>query len=223
MKNVIILGTGGCASEVTFYISDNNSTNENEEKINLLGYIDYKAHAEKNFKKYQYKAPLLCDIDAYQPSPDEEVLIAVADIDFRKKMIRKLRNKNAVIGSFVHHSVIKPKNAEIGKGNIVYPFCILEQYAKIGDYNLITSFSCISHDCVVGNNNFFSSSRIAGAVKIGDNNFFGISATVIPGVEIGNNNVIQAGMVVDKNIKDDTTIFYRYKEQVLAIPQKKYA
>jgi acetyltransferase-like isoleucine patch superfamily enzyme len=77
----------------------------------------------------------------------------------------------------------------------------------------------ISHDCKIGNGNFFSTAGIAGRIEIGDNNFFGIRSTVIPHVSIGNNNIIQAGMVVDKSIKDNSTIFYRYKEQIIAIPK----
>ena len=219
MKNVIILGTGGCASEITFYIEDHNSKVDKNNRINLLGYIEYDYNLEKYYKKYHLQAPVLCDIDSYEPSPDEEVLIAVADINFRKKMITALLKKDANIGSFVHHSVIIPKTIKLGVGIIVYPFCIIEQHAIIGDYNILTSYSFISHDCVIGDNNFFSTSGIAGWVTIGNNNYFGIRSTVIPHVKIGDHNVIQAGMVVDKNIRDNTTVFYRYKEQVLAIPK----
>lgn len=219
MRNVIILGTGGCAAEVTFYIEDHNNKVNSNEQINILGYIDYADHIKDHYEKYNFEAPVLCDIDNYNPKPDEEVLIAVMNLNFRKEMISALISKKAKIGSFIHHSVIKPKNMSLGIGNIVFPFCILEKHAHIGNYNLLTSYSFISHDCVVGDNNFFSIAGIAGAVKVGNNNYFGIRSLVIPGIQIGNNNVIQAGMIVDKNIKDDTTIFYRYKEQVLAIPK----
>ena len=66
---------------------------------------------------------------------------------------------------------------------------------------------------------FLSVAGLAGSVKVGSNNYFGLRSTVIPGVEVGNNNVIQAGMIVDKNVKDDTTVFYRFKEKVMAIPK----
>jgi len=90
---------------------------------------------------------------------------------------------------------------------------------EIGNHNLITSYSFISHDCKIGNGNFFSTAGLAGRITIGDNNFFGIRSTVIPHVSIGSSNVVQAGMIVDKSVKDNTTIFYRYKEQILAIPK----
>jgi acetyltransferase-like isoleucine patch superfamily enzyme len=47
---------------------------------------------------------------------------------------------------------------------------------------------------------FFSTAGICGNVQIGDENIFNIRSTVIPLVKIGNNNLIQAGMVVDKDI-----------------------
>jgi acetyltransferase-like isoleucine patch superfamily enzyme len=221
MRNVIILGTGGCAAQLKFYIEDNNSKVKEGFQINILGFIDYENNIKDYYEKYDYSEPILCDIDNYQPKPSEEVLIAIMDIDYRLKMINKLLNLNAKIGSFCHHSVIISENQIMGEGNIIFPFCMIFKNAIIGKYNLFTSYSFISHDCEVGDNNFFSMAGIAGHVKIGSNNYFGIRSTVIPKVEIGDNNVVQAGMVVDKNVKDNTTVFYRFKEKVMAIPKVK--
>lgn len=216
MRNVIILGAGGAGAEVTFYIEEHNSKVGVDQQINISGYID---DSKEKWTKYKYKAPLLSDIDSYVPKENEEILIAVGNMDARKKVIEILLQKNARIGSFIHYSVIRPKNLELGVGNIIFPFCILEEHAKIGNYNFLTSYCFISHDCVVGDNNFLSVAGLAGSVKVGSNNYFGLRSTVIPGIEVGNNNVIQAGMIVDKNVKDDTTVFYRFKEKVMAIPK----
>lgn len=218
MKNIIIIGTGAVAAELTSYIEDQNKEAKKDDTFNILGYIDYDYNIDKYWKKYNLKAPVLCDIDAYIPS-EEAVLIGISDITFRNTIIEKLISKNARFINFIHKSVIIPDQVDLGFGNIIYPFCIIGPNTKIGNFNMVTSYSFISHDCVIGNGNFLSTAGIAGRVIIGDNNFFGIRATVIPHVEIGNNNTIQAGMIVDKLIKDDTTIFYRFKEQVLAIPK----
>ena len=216
MKDVVIVGAGGAAAELTFYIEDFNANNPGNEKIHIRGYVDY---TEDFWKKYRFNRPFLCDIYTYQPKEDEEVLVALMDIESRKKMIEILEQKGARFGSFIHHSVIRPPELEIGKGNIIFPFSILEKYSKIGDYNFLTTYCFISHDCEVGNNNFFSVAGIAGTVKVGDNNYFGIRSQVIPGITIGNNNTVQAGMIVDKDVEDYTTVFYRFKERVLAIPK----
>jgi UDP-3-O-[3-hydroxymyristoyl] glucosamine N-acyltransferase len=64
-----------------------------------------------------------------------------------------------------------------------------------------------------------STSGFSGNVKIGNNNFFGIRSTVLPSVIIGSDNTIQAGMTIDKNISDNETIYYRFKEKVSIIKQ----
>ena len=219
MKNIIIIGTGAVAAELTSYIEDNNTKIELNNRINLLGYIEYENNIEKYWKKYKLKAPVICDIDSYIPAVNDEVLIGISDIQFRNTMIDKLLIKNVKIASFIHNTVIIPETVQLGIGNIIYPFCIIGPNTLIGNFNMITSYSFISHDCNIGQGNFLSTAGIAGRIKIGDNNFFGIRSTVLPHITIGNNNVIQAGMIVDKSIKDDSTIFYRYKEQVLAIPK----
>lgn len=217
MRNVIIVGAGGAAAEVTFYIEDNNKHVGEAQQIRIRGYLDYN---DNFWKKYGFKAPILSDIDSYTPGKGEEVLVAMGDMGSRKKMINILEDKGAKFGSFIHHTVILPDELEMGVGNIIMPFCVLEKHAILGNYNFLTSYSFISHDCVVGDNNFFSVAGIAGSVKVGNNNYFGIRSIVIPGVQLGNDNVVQAGMVVDKNVENETTVFYRFKEQVLAIPKK---
>jgi UDP-3-O-[3-hydroxymyristoyl] glucosamine N-acyltransferase len=219
MRNIIIIGTGAVAAELTSYIEDNNRKVDSGNSIKLKGYIDYEYNKNTYWKKYNLKAPILCDIDSYVSSANEEVIIGISDISFRKQMIEKLIQKNAPIASFIHSSVIIPDSVQLGLGNIIYPFCIIGPNTIVGNFNMITSYSFISHDCRIGNGNFLSTAGIAGRVDIGDNNFFGIRSTVIPHVTIGDNNTIQAGMIVDKSIKDDSTVFYRYKEQVLAIPK----
>ncbi len=219
MKKIVIIGTGAVAAELTSYIEDNNKNTNSQSQMELLGYIDYEYNVENYWKKYQLQKPVLGSIDNYNFENGIEVLIGVSDIKFRNEIISKLEMKNATFFQFIHHSVIVSDTMKIGKGNIIYPFCIVGPNTTIGDFNMITSYGCISHDCKIGNRNIFSTSIIAGRITIGDNNFFGIRSAVIPNVTIGNQNVIQAGMVVDKSIKDDATVFYRYKESIIAIPK----
>ena len=67
--------------------------------------------------------------------------------------------------------------------------------------------------------NSFSSVIVCGYCHIGDNNSFWIKSTVVYSVNVGSNCVIQAGMVVDKDVPDGTTVFYKYKERIMAIPK----
>ena len=220
MKSVVIAGSGAVASELTSYIEDNNKHIDETERIQIRGYIDYEHNIEKYWKNYQFIAPVIADIDSYISLPGEEVILGVSDIRFRNFLIEEFKKKQISMGSFIHHSVIMPPNMEIGEGNIIYPFCIIGSKVKIGDFNMVTSYSFISHDCIIGNRNFFSTAGIAGHVTIGDDNFFGIRSTVIPQITIGNRNIIQASMLVDRNIESDAVVFFRYKEKIIAVPKE---
>lgn len=219
MRKTIIVGTGAVAAELTSYILDNNKAVDDESKKEILGYIEFEENIEKYWKKYQLEKPVLGDIDNYDFTDEVEVIIGIADIDFRNKMINRVLEKKVKIGQFIHHSVIVPSNTELGIGNIIYPYCIIGPNCKIGDYNLITSYSFISHDTIIGDRNFLSTAGLAGRVCMGHNNFLGIRSTVLPGITIGDRNTIQAGMIVDKSVGDYATIFYKFKEKISIIKQ----
>ena len=69
MRNVIILGAGGCAAEVTFYIEDHNSKVSEGERINILGHIDYAYNTKDYYDKYNFKAPVLFEYPGTHFSP----------------------------------------------------------------------------------------------------------------------------------------------------------
>ncbi len=72
----------------------------------------------------------------------------------------------------------------------------------------------------MGDYNSFSTCIVCGHAIIGNRNSFFIRSTVIPKISVGNDCTVQAGMVVDKNIPDNATVFYRFKEKTIAIPKE---
>jgi acetyltransferase-like isoleucine patch superfamily enzyme len=220
MKNIVIVGSGAVAAEVTDYIADNNKVVENSERIEIRGYLDLQENIEKYWKQYQFERPVISDIHSYPIQTDDLFIVAVADLEYRWNLIRILRERNAAFMNFVHHSVILSSKTRLGTGNIIYPHCIIGPNTEIGDFNLLTSYSFISHNCRIGTNNFFATSGLSGHVKTGDHNMFGIRSVVMPRLTIGSGNTIQAGMIVDKEVGDNTTVFHRFKEKVFFVSGK---
>ncbi len=219
MINVIIVGSGAVAAELTSYIEDQNKNVLQEKQLNLLGYLDAEENIEKYWSKYKLNKPVLSDIYSYEFHEDDHFIIGISNISFRKKMIDVIESKKGKIIGFTHFSSIIADSSVIGIGTIIYPYCIIGPNCIIGKHNLITAYSFISHDSLVGNSNFLSTTGLSGGVIIGNNNFFGIRSTVLPKVVIGSDNIIQAGMVIDKNVENSTTVFYKYKEKVIALPK----
>jgi len=218
MIKVILIGSGAVAAEVCSYIEDLNKFNI--QQIEIAGFLD---DSYDNFKKnksnYMYSSGYLGKIADWFFSNEYHYIFGFANLKARANLINKLDLEPINWLTIIHPTVQISKTAIIEKGTIVYPNCVIGPNVKIGRFNLITSFSFVSHDCILGDNNFLSTSGFSGNVRIGNNNFFGIRSTVLPSVVIGSDNTIQAGMTIDKNISDDETIYYRFKEKVSFIKQ----
>ena len=218
MINLVVVGTGAVAAEVTFFMREAVYT-YNGELVQIKGYLEFEEYRFLH-SEYDYKAPILGDIYSYPIKDDDYFIVANANVELRKKFVKILSDKGANFINLVHPTAIIAKSAQIGVGNILSPGCQIGPNAFVGDFNILTSYSCISHDCNVGNFNSFSTCIVCGHAVIGNNNSFYIRSSVIPNVSVGNDCIIQAGMIVDKNVPDNTTVFYRFKEKVMAIPKE---
>jgi sugar O-acyltransferase (sialic acid O-acetyltransferase NeuD family) len=201
---IIIVGTGAVAAELTFFLKG----------IHLIkGYLEFDYNLEKYYNRYNYKAPVLGDIDNYEIQSDDQFVLGIANINFRKKVIRTLRGAKFI--NIIHPLALVSPNLELGEGNIITPYCIIDPKVKIGSFNLFTAQTAISHDCVIGDNNFISSSVICGHVRMGNDNFFGVHAAVIPELEIGSGNTIAAGVTLNRSITNDSIVYYDRKELIV--------
>jgi sugar O-acyltransferase (sialic acid O-acetyltransferase NeuD family) len=218
MTQIVIIGTGGMAADLTLCFE--NTSYGLYKDISIKGYIDYEYNIDKYWKRYHLDKPVLDDIDHYKVSDEEFYVIGIADVDFRKIVINKIKEKGGRFINLIHPTAIVDKNLILGTGNIIGPYTLVDPNVKMGDFNVVLAQSIVSHDCVVGNNNIFSTTLLCGHVRVGDDNFFGIRATVIPHIHLGNRNKIQAGMLVDNNLSDDSVIFHRFKEKILVIPKE---
>ena len=218
MTEIIIVGTGGLAADITAFFEGTSSVHYKD--LSIKGYIDYDYNIDKYWKRYNYSKPVLSDIDNYRITEEEYFVIGIADNEFRKIMINRIAEKGGKFISLIHPTVLLSLDSVIGTGNIIGPHCNIGPNSQIGDFNIILAQSMISHDCIVGNNNFFASSLLSGHVKVGNDNFFGARSTVIPRISLGSRNKIQAGMLIHSDVTDDSVVFYRFKEKIIAMPSE---
>src|SRR5450432_1020589 len=167
MGNIIIIGSGAVASELTSYIEDHNKHLSDDRQLIIKGYIDFDENIEKYWAKYKFSKPVLNDIYNYNVNDDDRFIIGISDIEFRLKMIEILKSKKAEIIGFTHYSAIVANSAKMGVGNIIYPHCIVGPNSTIGDFNFFTSYSFVSHDCLIGNGNFFATAGLSGHISVG--------------------------------------------------------
>lgn len=215
MKDVIIIGAGGHGAELDEYIKYSQKSTGIKE-LNIVGFLD---DNPENYSSYKFSAPLIGGASDHKVRSDYFYIIGIANLKYRRFFVEKYVALGAEFISFIHSSAYVSESATIGKGTIICPNANIGPNVKIGNYTLINSRCSLGHDTIMGDYNFISPNVcFSGFSKVGNENLFGINCSTIPKIIIGNKNKIAAGMVIDQNVENNSVVFYRFKEKVLAIP-----
>lgn len=217
MKNLIIIGAGGHAAEIDDYIKYYQKTTEKKD-LNVIGFLD---DNPENYSRYMLSAPLLGGILDHEIREGCEYIIAIADLLKRRLFVEKYRAERALFTSYIDSRSYISESAVIGQGSIIGPNVNIGPNVRIGEFTLINSRASIGHDSIVGDFNIISPNvSLSGFTEVGSDNLFGINCATIPEIKIGNRNKIAAGMILDQNIGNDTIVFHRFKEKIIAVPKR---
>lgn len=217
MTDVIILGAGGHAAEIDEYIKYNQKVS-GEKGLNIVGFLD---DNPASFARYKFSAPLIGGASDHKVIKDHVYIIAIAGLKYRRYFVDRYIAEGARFVSVIHLSAYVSASAIIGEGTIIGPNANIGPNVQIGKYNLVNARCSIGHDTRIGDYNFISPNVcFSGFTEVGDENLFGINSATIPGIKAGNRNRIAAGMILDSNVGDESVIFYRFKEKVIAVPRQ---
>ena len=143
----------------------------------------------------------------------DNAIVSIGQIkssDARKKIYSRLKkykfNLPVIQSKYAH----KSKYSEVHEGTILMHFSLVNSYSTIGKNCIINSKSLIEHDVKVGDHCHIATGAILnGEVKVGDDTFIGSNTVIAPGKYIGNNCLISAGLFINEDIPNDTTINYK--------------
>ncbi len=218
MRDIIVIGAGGHGVEIDEYIRYNRKVTRFTE-YNLIGFLD---DNPDNYSRYSFSAPLLGGVRDHKIICGHAYVIGIAGLQFRRFFVDKYICGGAEFISIIHNSAYISESAIIGEGCIIGPNVNIGPNVRVGKYTLINARCSLGHDVKVGSYNMISPNTcLSGFSQIGDENLFGINCATLPGITVGNNNTIAAGMILDTNVGNDSIVFYRYKERVIAIPRER--
>lgn len=217
MQEIIIIGAGGHAAEIDEYLKHNRRVTGVKE-FKVIGFLD---DNPENYLHYKFSAPLLGNVKEHRVVNGVHYIIGIAGLEYRRPIVERFLEEGGHFTTIIHCSSYISESATIGTGSIIGPNVNVGPNVRIGNYTLINARCSMGHDTMVGNYNFVSPNVcLSGFTIVGDGNLFGINSATIPGIKIGSRNKIAAGMILDQDIDDDTVVFHRFKEKVLAIPKR---
>jgi sugar O-acyltransferase (sialic acid O-acetyltransferase NeuD family) len=202
MKDLFILGAGGCGREVLNMILDMQALQG--PRWNLKGFLD---DTEDPLKGKACDFGVVGAIADYYPKPNEVLVLAIADPAGKEKVAIMLKDRGAVFESIIHPYAYLGRHNIIGEGAVVYGGFSMSVNVAIGNFPTLLSCS-LGHDVSVGDYTTISGwCNIMGNVKVGNRVFIGGSVAVAPHVVIEDNAYVGAGSVVVKRVKAGEKVF----------------
>lgn len=220
MNSIVILGSGGLASEVAWLIEENNRETK---KWEICGYISneyVRPYDNNNILNYvlnesPQKGPYIYNIignDAWLMNHSEikYAVCAIGDPSIRERIAKKfeaIKKANGLSFPVIisAHSLVSD-SCDLGEGSIVCAGSVITVGVKIGRFVICDRNSTIGHGSEIGDYVSISpGANISGNVKIGSGARIGTGANIIQGISVGAGSIIGAGATVIENIPDNCT------------------
>jgi len=206
MCNILIVGAGGFAREVYYWANDAFS----KEKYRIKGFLSYN---QKDLEGVNIKADIVGNDDNYKIEKNDRFIIAIGDIDIKKRAVSRLKKRGAKFISLIHPTALIIPTAKIGEGVVICPYCLVSDNVQLDDFVMVNAYAICGHDVKVGKYCILAPySVVAGSGILEDEVFLGIHSTVIPGKKVGYKAKVSANSVVMRDVP--------LKQLVLGVPGK---
>jgi sugar O-acyltransferase, sialic acid O-acetyltransferase NeuD family len=197
MKDLIIIGAGGCGREVLQWVKD---INKKEDRWRIKGFLDDDLNALEGQK---CSVKVLSKVYDHDIGPDDEFVCCIGNSKIRKMVVEKLKAKGAVFATVVHPNAVIADSCTLGEGVIIYPYALISDNVIIGDGCIINMYSSVAHDSMLGEYCTISAHcDVTGMCRLGDRVFMGSTSHVVPGSRIGDDVYICAGSTVMARVRD---------------------
>ena len=201
MYDIVIVGAGGFGREVYLWAKDSFS----KDQYRIKGFLDDNPRILNN---YNIDIGIIGDLDGYEIKEQDRFVFAIGDIDVKKYLVTKLKEKGAKFLTLIHPTAIVANTAKIGQGVIICPFVTVSDHAQLGDFVMMNIYSSCGHDVKVGDYCILSPyATLNGFVILEDEVFLGTHATVILYKKVGYKSKISANSVVMRDVPPNKIVF----------------
>ena len=209
MKNLYIIGAGGCGREVLQWCKDINKV---KPTWNICGFID---DDPKALEGYECDYDIMGSIAAWVPKENEVFALAIAGPETKRKVVSLFESKGAEFVSVIHPNALISDFTHIGKGAVIYPGARMSPNSSIGNYVTLLDTG-IGHDAVVEDYATISACcAVMRSVHIFTGAFIGANAVLLPGIKVGCSAYVGAGSVVIRNVRDNYKVFGNPAKKIL--------
>ena len=202
MKNLLIIGAGGCGRDIYNFTTECDGFNK---EFVVKGFLDDNLDSLKGYVGFP---PILDTIKKYEPQPNDVFICAMGHVASKKKCVELILEKGGRFMTLIHPSANVAPDAKIGTGCIVMQQATIGSTAVIGDFVLVQISAIVGHDAKVGNYSRLDClSVMVGGTELQEEVTVHTAAVINHKVVVGKQAQVGACSLVIRNVKQGTTVF----------------
>lgn len=195
--NLVIVGAGGFGREVLQYAQDCIGRGD---AFHIRGFIDDNPRALTDLEDSAWS---IGTVDDYEPSSDDQVVVAIGEPEARCRAADRLASRGAKFMTLRHPLSYVAASAELAEGCILAPFSFVGPGAQLMSHVVLNTYASAGHDARIGECAVLSPySAVNGAVQVGKGTLFGSGAVAVVGARIGKHAKVAAGSIVYGDVPD---------------------
>ena len=202
MKDLYIIGAGGCGREVLQIIKDIHRIQG--QRWNIVGFLD---DTEAPLAGKECDFGVVGTIIDYVPKENDVLVMGIASPEAKQKLVPMLLKRGACFETIIHPFASLGSFNSIGAGAVIFQGFGMTVNVRIGDFATLQACG-VGHDVQVGNYSTISSwCNIMGGVRVGEGVFIGGNCAVAPHAVIEDEAYVGVGSVVLRRVKRGKRVF----------------
>ncbi len=201
MLDIVIIGAGGFGRELYEMLWRCLAPDTHRFK----GFLAKDPH---ELAGYGVEAPILDHPDRYQPQPADRFLLAIGDMDVRRRIVETLVQKGGQFLTLIHPTSVIASTAHIGTGAVIYPYAIVMNQAFVDDFVHLSNYASVGHDARVGKYSLMAPyATLNGFAVIEDEVYMSTHSTVAPEKRVGRKSKVSANSAVMQDVPANSLVY----------------
>jgi len=201
MLEIVIIGAGGFGRELAQLLGDCVSPDE----YRLKGFL---GRATTTADAAGLAAPLLGDPQLYVPQRDDRLVLAIGEIEARRRTVESLASRGGQFLTIRHPTACVAASARIGQGAVLYPYSVVSHAAVLDDFVHLNYYASMGHDARAGRFCLLAPyATLNGGSVLEDEVYLSTHVTIAPQVRVGCRSKVSANSAVMKDVPPGRFVF----------------